>query len=459
MMRPQPFFFMPGTAARIPWKAEDRLIAMIWSHFSIGNSSIGETNWMPALLTRMSTEPNVFSPSAIIPAISAGLVMSAGEYIPFPPKSDSVFARSFSMSSGEPKPLMTTLAPAPAKARAYASPMPLVDPVTTAFLPDRLPMLVAPFWRGRGDVPREIVGHHGLAGLRPLEPVLVAHRRMDVAHAGFPVLDHGNMREVVILGRGFVVLAAVDQVHHGDGAFTRRLVEDLDRRIVLQIIRQLVDQRAQRLAGVVHLLVLVGVHPGAAGEADVLLALRGLEQRGRQVAAGAEEIDLEDQEVTIELSIQHVIERRIGSDAAVPIMLALDHDGRKSGRQRAGSHDVLGTDLLAELLELVIVEIFEVPRGDPDRSDRQARLEIIDAVEIDQTLQRLLQRRGVVIAFRLRTARRPERRRRNPRREEARYAEGRDQRSAGGVEQLAAVIALADWLPRHRRRDHLPEFL
>jgi len=44
-----------------------------------GNSSTGETYWMPALLTRMSTEPNVFSPSATISAISAGLVMSAGE--------------------------------------------------------------------------------------------------------------------------------------------------------------------------------------------------------------------------------------------------------------------------------------------------------------------------------------------------------------------------------------------
>src|ERR1700709_745940 len=79
MMRPQPRFFMPGTAARMPWKADDRLMAMIASHFSGGKSSIGDTNWMPALLTRTSTDPNVVSPNAIMPAISAGLVMSAGE--------------------------------------------------------------------------------------------------------------------------------------------------------------------------------------------------------------------------------------------------------------------------------------------------------------------------------------------------------------------------------------------
>src|SRR3954451_13144353 len=101
--------------------------------------------------------------------------------------------------------------------------MPLVDPVTTAFLPDRLPILFAPSWRGRSDVPREIVGHHGLAGWRPPEPILVAHRQMHVTHAGFPMLDHGDMREIVILGRGFVVLDAVDQVHHSHSAFARYL--------------------------------------------------------------------------------------------------------------------------------------------------------------------------------------------------------------------------------------------
>ena len=58
MMRPHFLAFMPGTAARMAWKAAERLMAMIWSHFSIGKSSIGATCWMPALLTRMSTAPN-----------------------------------------------------------------------------------------------------------------------------------------------------------------------------------------------------------------------------------------------------------------------------------------------------------------------------------------------------------------------------------------------------------------
>jgi hypothetical protein len=77
--------------------------------------------------------------------------------------------------------------------------------------------------------------------------------------------------------------------------------------------------------------------------------------------------------------------------------------------------------------------------------------------EVDQPLQRLLQRRGVVIALRLRAARRPQGRGRNTRREEAGHAEGRDQRGAGFVEQRARAVAVCDGIPRHRGRHHLPE--
>ena len=46
---------------------------MIWSHFSGGKSSTGETNWMPALLTRMSTMPSCLLASATMAAISVAL--------------------------------------------------------------------------------------------------------------------------------------------------------------------------------------------------------------------------------------------------------------------------------------------------------------------------------------------------------------------------------------------------
>ncbi|MNY48152.1 hypothetical protein D3C86_1834620 [compost metagenome] len=80
MMRPQSFCFMPGSARRVVWKAEVRLMAMIASQRSGGKSSMAATCWMPALLTRI-------------------------------------------------------LAPCAASAFAMPSPMPLVEPVTSAVLP------------------------------------------------------------------------------------------------------------------------------------------------------------------------------------------------------------------------------------------------------------------------------------------------------------------------------------
>ena len=44
MIRPQPFAFMPGIAAFMPWNTPDMLMAMIWSHFSSGNASTGAVN-------------------------------------------------------------------------------------------------------------------------------------------------------------------------------------------------------------------------------------------------------------------------------------------------------------------------------------------------------------------------------------------------------------------------------
>src|SRR3954454_18722624 len=99
--------------------------------------------------------------------------------------------RSFSMSAGVPMPLRTILAPAFAKVRAYASPMPLVDPVTTAFLPVNTPILFPFVCRRRlNRILAEIIAHHGFTGLRLLEPFFVMHRELNIAFARAPVLDH-----------------------------------------------------------------------------------------------------------------------------------------------------------------------------------------------------------------------------------------------------------------------------
>src|SRR5829696_2367506 len=72
---PHPVLRIAGTARRVVWKAEDRSMAMTWSHLSIGNWSIGATCWMPALLTRMSSRPKVSSVRSTMRPIEPGFVM------------------------------------------------------------------------------------------------------------------------------------------------------------------------------------------------------------------------------------------------------------------------------------------------------------------------------------------------------------------------------------------------
>jgi hypothetical protein len=49
---------MPAKTNRVMWKAEDRLMAMTASHLCGGKLSTGDTCWIPALLTRISTGPS-----------------------------------------------------------------------------------------------------------------------------------------------------------------------------------------------------------------------------------------------------------------------------------------------------------------------------------------------------------------------------------------------------------------
>ena len=144
-MRPQPFAFIPGSTARVVWNDDDRLMARMVSHFSSGNSSIGATCGIPALLTRIFTVPNVAVAFSTNPAISSGLVISAPQYDARTRCSVSMAVRNPSMASSSPKPLSIKLQPAPARAWAMASPIPLVEPVTIADLPVSMPCLLK--WR------------------------------------------------------------------------------------------------------------------------------------------------------------------------------------------------------------------------------------------------------------------------------------------------------------------------
>src|SRR6266566_7036536 len=117
-------------------------MARIASHFSGGKSCNGATCWMPALLTRMSTRPDVCRVFSIISRIATGFDMSAGEKDTRTLKSEAIFACTSATSSGLPKPLRTISEPEAAKARAMPKPIPLVDLVTSDTLPASASLLL-----------------------------------------------------------------------------------------------------------------------------------------------------------------------------------------------------------------------------------------------------------------------------------------------------------------------------
>src|SRR6516165_3636601 len=109
-----------------------------------------------------------------------------------------------------------------------------------------------------------------------------------------------------------------------------------------------------------------------------------------------------------------------------------------------------------------VVEIDEIAAAYFDRADAKAHLAGIDTLEIDQTLECCTQRRVVVIARFVRTARRPNGRRWQTRHEEIRRTEQQDTHGARLIDKLMLVVAefdlpeigYAEW----RSRDRVPKF-
>jgi hypothetical protein len=227
-----------------------------------------------------------------------------------------------------------------------------------------------------------------------LKPLWMGDGVAHVAHASLPVLfDHGP-RELVIFRVELVGLVAIDQVDDVDGLVRHVPLQRRDRRVGAQRQRKFRDQlRDGRLQ--VHVGAHgVGIHARATRVGDVLLPLDHFRKRAWHRAARAEQVNLQDhQPARARIRIQHVLQRRVRKDAAVPVVLAVDMDGRKARRQRAAGHDVLDADALSR-----IVEIRRVARAHVHRSDTQANFAPVDPIEVDESLQRRLERCRVVVA-------------------------------------------------------------
>ena len=100
-------------------------------------------------------------------------------------------------------------------------------------------------------------------------------------------------------------------------------------------------------------------------------------------ALRAEEIDLEHQHALVAVHVEQMLERRVGEDAAVPVVLAVDIDGRKARRQGGARHDVLRPDAA-----LLAVEVDRVALADVGGADAEAHVLGVEQLEIDEPLER-----------------------------------------------------------------------
>src|SRR4029077_16791603 len=166
-------------------------------------------------------------------------------------------------------------------------------------------------------------------------------------------------------------------------------------RAVSQIVGQLLPKLVDAVAQIVLSPQSVRNSPRSAGIADVFVTLANLVQILGQGAAGWEKVHLKDEMAAARVVLDHVLQRRIGYQSAVPIMLAIDFHEGKARRQRAARKDVLWPDL-----NLRIVEVYKIACPDVYGSDAEANFPGIDAVEIDKPLQCEFERVRVVVAGR-----------------------------------------------------------
>lgn len=106
-------------------------------------------------------------------------------------------------------------------------------------------------------VPRQIERKKIFRVRRPVEYLFVAQRSSRVLVSRPPMLLHAGAREFVVLRMSFVVSGAVNQMHDVEDLAVRRGGQQLGLRSVLQIFRQLIQQRGSRAPKLLRPLEIV----------------------------------------------------------------------------------------------------------------------------------------------------------------------------------------------------------
>ena len=134
------------------------------------------------------------------------------------------------------------------------------------------------------------------------------------------------------------------------------------------------------------------VHRMHLDKRDATLWLGMLRQIAWKLTLRAPEIDLEQQGIPpARIALNDPLQWGVGYEAPVPIVLAIDLDGGKAGWQCPARHDVLWPNRMG-----FCVEVDEIARPHIDGAGAVTRDAGIETIKVNEALQRVLERFGVV---------------------------------------------------------------
>lgn len=218
---------------------------------------------------------------------------------------------------------------------------------------------------------------------------------------GAHAVVHRQPGEVVLLAE-VKALRPVGEPHDGHRCGTAELRQGLDVGTATSLGGQYLDQGGDGLTKLMLLLEVGQAAIGAAGEGDLFDTGQHLLHPRRGWSFGAEEIDHHAEGIEPGSVVEHGVDGRVAHHAAIPVQLAVDlHRRERRGQGQAGQ-DVLHTDGFAG-----VVEIADLAGADVHGAETESGLAGVDAIEVDEPVERPVDRKAVVVAERaVRTGRR-----------------------------------------------------
>ena len=155
----------------------------------------------------------------------------------------------------------------------------------------------------------------------------MAQRADGVVVARAPMVLHRQPGKLVVFRVTFVVPSPVDQVDDVVDLVTGDRLQDLQIVLLLKISRKPAQQGSQGALDPVHVLELAGARSRSARKLDLLLTCGDFRHVARRLPLRAPKIDLEGERVLAAgIVLNHPLQRRVGHEAAIPVLLAIDLD-------------------------------------------------------------------------------------------------------------------------------------